>query len=231
MRTIRRSEERGHDDRGWLDARHSFSFSDYYDPRWSGFGALRVLNEDRVVPTAGFPPHAHRDMEIITYVLSGTLKHRDSLGNCGLIHPGELQLMSAGTGIQHSEYNPSPCEALHLLQIWIEPAQRGLAPRYQQTALAVAPHPGFSLVAGPPDSAAPLRLAQDACLLIARPAAGRVLRQALDARRRYYLHLARGTIGVGNEVLQDGDALLLERESALDLSAMRNSELLLFELA
>ncbi|WP_028081043.1 pirin family protein [Solimonas soli] len=226
-------ESRGHAEHGWLDARHSFSFSSYYDPQRMGYGALRVINEDRVVPTAGFPPHGHRDMEIITYVLDGELKHRDSLGSVGALRHGEIQVMSAGRGIQHSEYNGSAREPLHLLQIWIEPAITGKSASYGQGALdAAALRGGFSAVVGPRGADTPFHIDQDAWLHIAWPAAGAVLEKALDTRRRYYLHLARGAIRVGAQRLVAGDALTLEGETALRLQADGDdAEILLFDLA
>lgn len=231
MRQVRASEDRGHVEHGWLDARHSFSFSSYYDARWNGFSCLRVINEDRVVPTAGFPPHGHRDMEIITYVLAGELKHRDSTGGGGVLRHGDLQVMSAGRGITHSEANPSTREALHLLQIWIEPAQRGTPPAYAQAALdADALRQGFTTVVAPQDEAAPFHIAQDARLLIAWPAAGATLAQVLNPQRRHYLHIARGAVQCGTQRLLAGDALLLADETDLDLTASEDSELLLFDL-
>lgn len=232
MMRLRPSEDRGHVEHGWLDARHSFSFSSYHDPRWQSFGSLRVINEDRVVPTAGFPPHGHRDMEIITYVLDGELKHRDSTGSGGLLRHGDLQVMSAGSGIQHSEVNPSTRETLHLLQIWIEPAVHGKPPAYTQNALdQAALRAGFATVVGPSGSGAPFTIEQDAMLLIAWPAAGHTLSRTLDPQRRYYLHVARGRVAIGAQQLTDGDALLIENEARLALSAAADSELLLFDLA
>ena len=228
----RPGDARGHVEHGWLDAWHSFSFSSYHDPRWMGFGSLRVINEDRVVPTAGFPPHGHRDMEIITYVLGGELKHRDSTGTSGVLRHGDLQVMSAGRGISHSEVNPSTRETLHLLQIWIEPAVRGTPPAYAQQALDQdALRRGFSTVVGPEHSGAAFTILQDARLLIAWPTAGTTLNHVLDPQRRYYLHLARGRVTLGADTLVAGDALLFEHETALALTAAEDSELLLFDLA
>jgi len=231
MITTRLADQRGHAERGWLDSWHTFSFGDFHDPRWMGYGELRVINEDRVVPGAGFPPHSHSDMEIISYVLEGALRHRDSTGGGSVIRPGEVQLMSAGRGISHSEMNDSATEPAHFLQIWIVPGKRGVAPGYQQKALdRDALRAGFSKVIAPEGEAAPFRIYQDARLFIAWPAAGQVLRQPLAAGRRHYLHVARGAIRSGSLELRAGDAAMLESESNLELAADQDSELLLFEL-
>ncbi|MGH8444257.1 MAG: pirin family protein [Solimonas sp.] len=232
MISVRPGSERGHAEHGWLDARHSFSFSSYYDPQRMGFGSLRVINEDRVVPTAGFPPHGHRDMEIITYVLGGELKHRDSTGGAGVLRHGELQVMSAGRGVQHSEFNPSAEEGLHLLQIWIEPAVTGKPASYHQAPLdAQALRGGFAAVVGPRGADTPFHIDQNAWLHIAWPAAGEILRKTLDERRRYYLHVARGSVQLGDRRLAAGDAVTFEGETALELRAGEQAELLLFDLA
>lgn len=232
MHELRRAEDRGHADRGWLQAWHSFSFSDYYDPQRLGYGSLRVINEDRVVPTAGFPPHAHRDMEIITYVLEGTLRHRDSTGGGADLKPGELQVMHAGRGITHSEINPSATQGTHLLQIWIEPDRRGVDPGYQQEQLdADALRRGFSTVVGPAGSEAPFRIHQDARLDIAWLNPDQRAQKPLRAGRQYYLHLARGRLQAQGERLKAGDALTLQGEALLDVLAEEASEVLLFELA
>lgn len=232
MHELRRAEDRGHADRGWLDAWHSFSFSDYYDPQRLGYGSLRVINEDRVVPTAGFAPHSHRDMEIITYVLEGTLRHRDSTGGSADLRPGELQVMHAGRGITHSEINPSTTQRAHLLQVWIEPDRRGVDPGYEQAPLDAATlRRGFSTVVGPVGSGAPFHLHQDARLDIAWLAPEQRSSRALQAGRQYYLHVARGRIRALGEPLKAGDALLLRDESQLEVMAEEASELLLFDLA
>jgi hypothetical protein len=232
MINIRLAQDRGHADHGWLNAWHSFSFGDYYDPKWMGYSSLRVINEDRVAPGTGFAPHGHRDMEIITYVLDGAVQHRDSSGGGGVIRHGEVQVMSAGSGIQHSEKNPSNTEALHLLQIWIEPSELGVTPRYDQIALdQAALRAGFAKVFAPPGEAAHFNVHQDARLFIAWPAAGQKLAQALKTDRRYYLHVARGQLQLRGKSLRDGDAAMLENESALDLVADTDAEVLLFDLA
>lgn len=231
MITTRLAGQRGHAERGWLDSWHSFSFSDYHDPHWMGFGPLRVINEDRIVPGAGFPPHSHSDMEIISYVLEGGLRHRDSTGGGSVIRPGEVQLMSAGRGISHSEMNDSNSAGAHFLQIWIVPNQRGVAPGYQQKALdAQALRAGFATVVAPEGEGAPFRIWQDARLHIAWPAAGQALRQGLQPGRRWYLHVAKGAVRSGRLELAAGDALMLENESNLELTADSAAELLLFDL-
>lgn len=232
MMTLRHSEDRGHADHGWLDARHSFSFSDYYDPQWMGYSKLRVINEDRVAPGTGFGAHGHRDMEIITYPLSGTIRHQDSTGGNGLITHGEIQVMHAG-GIRHSEMNGSPSEPLHLLQIWIEPNAVGVKPGYEQDKLDPAllgEH--FALAVAPVGSAdaAPFRIHADARLFVAWPLAGTEITQTLKPARRHYLHVARGGLKVAAQVLKAGDALLIEGESSLQFTASVDSEVLLFEL-
>ncbi|HSW14115.1 MAG TPA: pirin family protein [Solimonas sp.] len=232
MMSLRRGDERGHADRGWLESWHSFSFSDYYDPQRMGYGALRVINQDIIVPTAGFPPHSHSDMEIITYVLEGSIRHRDSTGGSGDLRPGELQLMHAGRGISHSEINPSTAERTHLLQIWIQPEGRGHAPGYEQQALdAEALRRGFTTVVGPVGSGTPFQIHQDARLDIAWPRAGQEMQKALSAQRRYYLQVARGVVVVSGEQLLGGDALVLEGETGLQVRAESDAELLLFDLA
>ena len=231
MITTRLADQRGHAERGWLDSWHTFSFGDFHEPRWMGYGELRVVNEDRVVPGAGFPAHSHSDMEIISYVLEGGLRHRDSTGGGSVIRRGEVQLMSAGRGISHSEMNDSNSEPVHFLQIWVVPNQRGVAPGYQQKTLdQAALRAGFSKVIAPEGEAAPLRIYQDVRLYIAWPAAGQALRQPLAEGRRHYLHLARGAIQLGRVALRAGDAAMLENESILELTAESEAELLLFEL-
>jgi redox-sensitive bicupin YhaK (pirin superfamily) len=233
MITIRPADDRGHVKQGWLESWHSFSFSSYQDPRWMRYGALRVLNEDRVAPRAGFPPHSHQDMEIISYVLSGALRHRDSTGGGSVIRRGDVQLMSAGRGISHSEMNDSESEPVHFLQIWVLPRRTGVAPGYQQQAIdPVALHAGFVSVAGPQGTAAPLHIEQDARLLLAWPRGGQRLEQPLNRDRRYYLHVARGEVALaGRQPLGAGDAGMIDDEAMLDLSVQSDAELLLLDLA
>lgn len=231
MITLRRSEDRGHAEHGWLDSYHTFSFSDYQDRRYMGFSDLRVINEDRIVPGTGFGAHGHRDMEIITYVLSGGVHHRDSTGGEGILRHGELQMMSAGSGVRHSEKNPSNSEHLHLLQIWIEPNEFGVAPSYNQQALdADALRKGFVTVIAPKGEGAQFQIHQDARLLIAWPAEGQTLSKTLDAQRRYYLHVATGAVQLGTQRLVAGDAAMIDQETALTLTATAESEVLLFDL-
>ena len=231
MITTRLAGQRGHAERGWLDSWHTFSFGDYHEQKWMGYGPLRVINEDRVVPGAGFPPHSHSDMEIISYVLEGGLRHRDSTGGGSVIKPGEVQLMSAGRGISHSEMNDSPSAPVHFLQIWIIPDKRGVAPGYQQKALdQAALHAGFVKVIAPEGEDALFRLYQDARMFVAWPQAGQALRQPLQAGRHYYLHVAKGSVRSGRLELGAGDAAMLENESILELTADTAAELLLFDL-
>lgn len=228
---IRRADDRGHGDHGWLDSHHTFSFSDYYDPRRMGYSALRVINEDRVVAGAGFPPHGHQNMEILSYVLAGALKHRDSSGGGGVLRPGELQLMSAGSGITHSEMNASVSEPVHFLQIWIEPAVRGVEPTYQQRPLDTAAlRQGFQLIVAPAGEPAPFVIRQDARLAIAWPQAGQALTTALRSDRRYYLQVARGRVELDGETLSAGDAAMFIHRATLAVNAAEDSELLLFDL-
>jgi redox-sensitive bicupin YhaK (pirin superfamily) len=231
MLHTRLAQDRGRAQHGWLDAWHSFSFSSYYDPRWMGFSALRVINEDRVAPASGFPPHGHRDMEIITYVLAGTLRHKDSTGGGADLRHGELQVMHAGSGVSHSETNPSANEPTHLLQIWIEPDRRGVVPAYEQDALdAEALKRGFVTVVAPPRQPAPFHVHQDASLAIAWPQPGQKLEQGLDPRRQHYLHVARGAVEINGIALASGDAAMLTQEARLSLVARDASEILLFDL-
>lgn len=233
MIRLRRSEDRGHADHGWLDARHSFSFSEYHDPQWMGYSNLRVINEDRVAPGTGFSTHGHRDMEIITYPLSGAVRHQDSTGGNGLITHGEIQVMHAGRGIRHSEVNLSHSEPLHLLQIWIEPNAVGVDPGYEQDKLdAVDLGQHFALTVAPMGSAdvAPFRIHADARLFVAWLKASTAITQMLKPARRHYLHVARGALKAGDQALQAGDALLIEGERSVQITAESASEVLLFEL-
>ena len=232
MITIRPADTRGHAEHGWLDSHHTFSFGGWHDPKHMGIGPLRVINDDRVVGGAGFPPHSHRDMEIITYVLDGGLRHKDSTGGSSVLKPGEMQLMTAGRGIAHSEMNASDVAPVHFLQIWIVPDARGAAPGYQQLALDIeALRSGFTLVAAPEAEAAPFRLLQDVRLAIAWPVGGQRLETGLRAGRQHYLHVARGAVRLGEQMLAAGDAALIAGETALALAASADSELLLFDLA
>ncbi len=231
MLSLRRSEDRGHAEHGWLESYHSFSFADYYDPEHMGYSALRVINEDRVVPAAGFPTHPHRDMEIVTYMLDGALAHRDSMGNGSVIRPGEVQRMSAGTGVTHSEYNASDTEQAHFLQIWILPQERGLTPGYEQKQFSEHERRDrLRLVASPDGAEGSVTIHQDARLYAGLLAAGSTLRHRLAAGRHGYLHVARGAVSVNTQPLTAGDAAMLEQEAELVLSATDDAEVLFFDL-
>ncbi len=232
MITVRRAEDRGHFDFGWLDTWHTFSFGDYLDPDHMGFQSLRVINEDRVQPAKGFGTHGHRDMEILTWVLSGALEHRDSLGTHGLIRPGEAQVMSAGTGIRHSEFNASGTEPVHLLQIWILPERSGLAPRYDQVAFPDAElRNRLRLIASPDGAEGSVKLFQDARVSVARLDVGREIPVAVPPGRAGYLQVAAGSVALDGRILQAGDGARIEDAVALTLSAQAPSEILFFDLA
>jgi hypothetical protein len=231
MITVRRSHERGRARLGWLDTRYSFSFADYHDPRFMGFRALRVLNEDRVAPGKGFPEHGHRDMEILTWVLSGELEHRDSLGNGSRIRPGELQRMSAGTGVKHSEFNPS-AEPLHLLQIWILPERDGLAPSYEQRHFPAAERAGrLRLVASRDGRDGSLRVHQDVAVHAALLGPGHAVAHALRPGRHAWLQVARGRCTLNGVALEVGDGAAVSDETSLRLERADDAEVLLFDLA
>ncbi len=227
---IRRANERGHAEHGWLDTYHTFSFADYYDPEWMGFRTLRVINDDLVMPGMGFGTHPHRDMEIITYVLSGALQHKDSMGNGRVIRPGEVQYMAAGTGVQHSEFNPSKDEAVHLLQIWILPDRKGLKPRYAEKSLAEAPLGKFNLVVSKAGRDGSLPINQDADLYMAKLEAGDKASHALKPSRHAWVHVAEGEVKLDGETLKAGDAVALSDESRVELAAAKPSQVLLFDL-
>jgi redox-sensitive bicupin YhaK (pirin superfamily) len=232
MLNIRKSADRGHFDHGWLDTFHTFSFGDYYDPTQMGFRALRVINEDRVAPGQGFGMHGHRDMEIVTYVLSGALAHKDSLGNGEALRPGELQRMTAGTGIRHSEFNPSASEPVHLYQIWLLPRQAGLTPGYEQKAFDAAGREGrWQLVASPEGAEGSLTIQQDARIFLATLVAGSELAKELNAGRHAWLQVLRGSVTANGIDLATSDALAISEETQLDLRATADAELMLFDLA
>ena len=231
MITLRRSRERGYADHGWLKSFHSFSFADYYDPAHMGFGPLRVINEDRVAPGTGFGTHGHRDMEIISYVLDGELAHRDSMGNGSVIRPGDVQRMSAGSGVRHSEYNHAADRTTHFLQIWIEPNVTGIAPSYEEKRFADADKQGrLRLIASPDGAGGSVRIHQDARVYASRLAAGQSLQAPLDAGRLAYLHLISGVLTVDDKRLEGGDAAMVRDERELALRADAEAELLLFDL-
>jgi redox-sensitive bicupin YhaK (pirin superfamily) len=229
--TIRSSEERGHADHGWLDTRFTFSFADYYDPKHMGFRSLRVINDDRVAAGAGFPMHPHRDMEIITYMLDGVIAHKDSMGNAAQIRAGEVQRMTAGTGILHSEFNPSPGEAAHLLQIWIHPRKRGLTPEYDQRFFAGEEKQGkLLLVASGDGRDGSMKIEQDVDLFASRLDAGERIAHDLARGRHGWVQVARGSVLVQGQVLQEGDGAAIEGESRIEIEGIHSAEFLLFDL-
>jgi len=229
--SLRPAAERGHAQHGWLDSWHSFSFADYLDPRHVHFGPLRVINEDRVKAGAGFPPHRHEDMEIISYVLDGELEHRDSLGNGSIIRPGDVQRMSAGRGVSHSEFNPSRTAALHFLQIWIIPEVRGIEPEYEQRHVSAAERRGrLRLVASPDGAEESLRIHQDARVYAGLFDGAETAALALAPGRLGYVHLARGALSVNGQALQAGDGAQLQGTEALALSTASQAEVLVFDL-
>jgi redox-sensitive bicupin YhaK (pirin superfamily) len=232
MITVRRSDARGHANHGWLDSRHTFSFADYYDPREMGFGSLRVINEDRVQPGKGFGTHPHRDMEIISYVLEGALEHKDSLGTGSVIRPGDVQRMSAGTGVLHSEYNPSPREPVHFLQIWIEPSVRGVKPSYEQKAFSADDKRGrLRLVASPDGADGSVSIHQDARVYAALLDGAEALTYAVPEGHRAYVHVARGSVQVNGQQLDAGDGAKIAAEAQLRFANGRQAEVLLFDMA
>lgn len=232
MQRLRKSGERGQADHGWLKARHSFSFADYFDPNHMGYRSLRVINEDRVAPGAGFPMHGHRDMEILTWMLDGALEHRDSMGNGSVIRPGELQYMCAGTGVRHSEFNHSDAQGVHLLQIWLLPERAGLQPRYDQRDFKHALEGGeWVLLASPDGEQGAIRIHQDAQLLIARADGKDPAPRTLAPGRGAWIHCARGSITINGTALQAGDALAVEKEPLVTFKDARGAEVLFFDLA
>ena len=230
--TLRRAEDRGHANHGWLDTHFSFSFADYFDPQHMGFGPLRVLNEDRIAGGGGFPMHPHRDMEILTWVLSGALEHRDSMGNGSVVRPGELQRMSAGTGVRHSEKNASETDPLHLLQIWLLPEHEGLEPGYEQKGFEDQMLRGrFALLASRDGREGSVTIHQDASLMVARLAAGESAHHDVASRRRVWLHVARGSVTTDGTALAAGDAVGIENPSRVEVTATEDAEVLLFDMA
>lgn len=231
MITLRRSQERGYADHGWLKSYHSFSFAGYYDPAHMGWGNLRVINEDRIAPGTGFGTHGHRDMEIISYVLQGELAHQDSMGNVKGIPPGEVQRMSAGRGVMHSEFNHAPNQTTHFLQIWIEPNVTGIAPSYEQKAFADADKRGqLRLVASPDGADGSVTIHADAAMYAGLFDGDETAELALNPARRGYVHLVRGELEVNGQRLQAGDAALLQGESRVTLANGHDAEVLVFDL-
>jgi redox-sensitive bicupin YhaK (pirin superfamily) len=230
MMKIRRANERGHAEHGWLDTYHTFSFADYYDPAWMGYRSLRVINDDLVMPGMGFGTHPHRDMEIITYVLSGSLAHKDSMGNGRVIQPGEVQYMAAGTGIQHSEFNPSKEEAVHLLQIWIVPDRKGVQPRYAEKSFTQAPADQLNLVTSKAGRDGSIAIHQDADLWLARLSPGGEVSHALAPGRHAWVHVAEGEVTVNGQSLAAGDAAAVNAAGELKLAGTKPAQVLLFDL-
>ncbi len=231
MNTVRRSQERGFADHGWLKSFHSFSFADYYDPRFVEFGPLRVINEDRVEPGAGFGTHAHRDMEIISYVLAGALAHKDSLGNGSSIRPGDVQRMSAGSGVTHSEFNPSATEGVHFLQIWIQPSETNLPPSYEEKRFPTAEKRcRLRLIASPDRAEGSVLIHQDTRLYAGLFDAAESAQLGVGEGRRIYVQVARGSIRANGVALDAGDALRVTDSGELHLSEGRDAEVLVFDL-
>ena len=231
MITLRRSGERGHSNRGWLDSYFTFSFADYYDPRHMGFRALRVINDDRIEPGKGFGPHAHRDMEILTYVLEGRLLHRDSMGEKHILGPNEVQAMSAGTGIVHSEFNASDVEPVHSIQIWIEPSAEDVAPSYQQIAFAPEEkHGRLRLLAAPEGGATSIH--QDARLYATELVPNQVVTYSLSPGRHAWVQVVRGSVALNGQQLEEGDGAAISEEAELALAGAgdQGGEVLLFDL-
>ena len=232
MITIRKSSDRGHFDHGWLDTYHTFSFADYYDPNHVGFRALRVINEDRVKPGKGFGTHGHENMEIITYVLEGSLQHRDSMGNGSVLRAGDFQHMTAGTGVRHSEFNPSSTEPVHLYQIWLLPEENGLRPSYAERRATNSDEPsGLRLVASRSGRQSSLLIRQDVDIFLASLKQGQALSHNLRPKRSAWLQVLRGEIEVNDRSLQAGDGASVSNELAISVKGLSNSEVMLFDLA
>jgi redox-sensitive bicupin YhaK (pirin superfamily) len=230
MMNIRKANERGHANHGWLDSYHTFSFADYFDPQWMGFRSLRVINDDLVLPGNGFGAHPHRDMEIITYVLSGALEHKDSMGNGSVIRPGNIQYMSAGSGVTHSEFNPSKDEAVRLLQIWIMPDAKGAKPRYAEKSLSDKQTGQLHLMVSKAGRDGSIAIRQDADLWLAKLEAGQNVSHSLAKNRNAWVHVAEGEVVLNGKTLSVGDAAAVSEETKLQLSANKPSQVLLFDL-
>lgn len=227
---IRKAIDRGHANHGWLDARHTFSFANYYHPDHMGYRALRVINEDRVTPGAGFPPHGHENMEIITYVLEGKLAHKDSTGGAGVVTPGMVQYMSAGSGVTHSEFNASETEPLHLYQIWLLPNVKGAEPRYEERVIGDARNGALKLVASPDGRDGSFAIRQDASLYASVVKEGETLGHRFGPGRYGWLQVARGGVEIGGLVMQPGDGAKISDEEEISFAALADSEILLFDL-
>jgi quercetin 2,3-dioxygenase len=230
MNQLRKSNERGHAEHGWLDSYHTFSFADYYDPQHTHFRTLRVINEDFVAPEMGFSMHPHRDMEIITYVVSGALQHRDSIGNTAIMRAGDVQRISAGTGIMHSEVNASPKDPVHLLQIWIFPDHKGATPAYAEKSFAGAKPGRLHLVTSKSGREGSISINQDADLFLGKLGAGDFAKHSLIAGRHAWLQLISGELDVNGKRLSPGDAIAVSDENSLAITASKPSDFLLFDL-
>ncbi len=230
MILIRKAEDRGVTRTGWLDSRHSFSFAHYYDPAHMGFGPLRVINEDRVAPGAGFPRHPHDNMEIVTYVLEGALEHKDSLGTGSVIRTGDVQRMSAGTGIEHSEFNSSKTEPVHFLQIWIEPEAHGIQPGYEQKAFGPRRESGFTLIASRDGGEGLITIHQDATLSLGKVNKGEDLSKPLGKKRLGWLQVMGGSVALGGHVLKAGDGAAIKDEARIGIRAQEDAEFLFFDM-
>jgi quercetin 2,3-dioxygenase len=230
MMTVRKSNERGHANHGWLDSYHTFSFADYYDPQWMGYRSLRVINDDRVAPGMGFGMHPHRDMEIVTYVLSGALEHKDSMGNGSVIKAGDVQYMAAGSGVRHSEFNPSNDAEVHLLQIWIMPDAKGLPPRYAEKHFAATKPGALHLVTSKSGRDDSIAINQDADLWLAKLESGNRVSHQLAPGRHAWVHVAEGEVMLNGTQLTSGDAAALNGGSLVELTAANASQVLLFDL-
>lgn len=232
MIRIRKAADRGHADHGWLDTRHTFSFAGYYDPRHTGFRAIKVINDDRVVPGAGFPTHPHKDMEIVSYVVEGELEHRDSMGNGSVIRAGDVQRMSAGTGVTHSEFNPSRTEGTRFLQIWIEPERRGLAPSYEQKHFRAEDRLGcLRLVASPDGRDGSITVHRDVRIYAGLLSPGQAVSHEIGDGRGAWIQVVNGRVRLSGELLGEGDGAALEHETSVRITAEEGAELLLFDAA
>jgi hypothetical protein len=232
MIAIRKSDDRGHADHGWLNTRFTFSFADYYDPKHEQFRTLRVMNDDRVSGGGGFPNHPHRDMEIVTYVLEGALEHRDSMGNGSVIRPGDVQYMSAGTGVTHSEFNASPKDPVHLYQIWMFPDKQGYKPAYDQKNFSEVEKRGkLRLLASPDGRDGSVKIRQDNELYATILGANESVRHTLRPERHAYVQIARGSVKLNGKQLEEGDGATISAEKSVELVGVKNAEVLLFDLA
>jgi redox-sensitive bicupin YhaK (pirin superfamily) len=232
MLTVRKANERGHANHGWLDSYHTFSFGSYYNPQQMGVSNLRVINDDTVAPGGGFAEHGHNDMEIISYVLDGALEHKDSMGNGSVIRPGDVQRMSAGTGITHSEYNYSSSEPVHFLQIWLQPNAYGIEPGYEQKHFPIEDRRRhWVLLVSPDGRDGSIETHQDALMFGSLLASNETLGYRFDKNRRGYLHLARGQLRIGNFTMNQGDGLMIDRHDLLHIKGIDAAEILLFDLA